>query len=693
MATSNNSFRVADLDFNSIKNNLKTYLKSQDTFKDYDFEGSGMSVLLDILAYNTYYNSFYMNMIANESFLDTAQDRKNILSHAKLIGYVPDSAHGAVAQLNIKVTPGPTENQDVNYIVLDKYTRLLGADIGGVNFPFVTINANTAYKDNGSFAFANVYVKQGEVMTHQYTVDNANNASRRYQIPSANVDTDSLVVTVQESSSNTETKEYFLSTDVTDLQANSTVYFLEEDNNLNYTIYFGDDVIGKRPANGNIITVTYLDTIGSISNNVSKFTFVEPVAGLFRNNVKATAVSGSYGGTSKEAVEDIRFRAPYVYTSQNRCVTTGDYEALVTKDYSNIEAVSVWGGEDNDPPVYGKVYLSLKTRGYYVLTDLEKQRIKDTLIRDRNVVTVIPEIVDPEYVFILIRGNITYNPTLTTKSETELLNVVKDAIYEYAVTELYTFKSTFKQSKLQQYIERSDPSITASDLTLYLQSRKPLSPGVNARYYINFNTPLRKGDFAKKLYTYPQVTVLDSKGANQEIFFEEVPESYTGVDSIEIINPGINYTQTPVVTISGDGSGATASATVVNGRVRTVEVLTPGVNYTRATATISDGIGSECSLSVKLRSAYGTLRTFYYKTNGEKVIINNDAGTVNYLTGKVTLNAFTPLKIATNPFYDKNVLTVNVVPENSVIPPLRNRLLAIDTNNAQAIQLKMVPAT
>jgi hypothetical protein len=693
MATSNNSFRVADLDFNSIKNNLKTYLKSQDTFKDYDFEGSGMSVLLDILSYNTYYNSFYMNMIANESFLDTAQDRKNILSHAKLIGYVPDSAHGAVAQLNVTVTPGPTENQDVTYIVMDKYTRLLGADVGGVNYPFVTINANTAYKVNGSFAFANVYVKQGEVITHQYTVDNANNTSRRYQIPSANVDTDSLVVTVRESASNTETNEYFISTDVTELQANSKVYFLEEDQELNYTIYFGDDVIGKRPANGNIITVTYLDTIGTLANNVTKFTFVEPVAGLFRNNVKAVAVSGSYGGTAKEQIEDIRFRAPYVYTSQNRCVTTNDYEALVTKDYSNIEAVSVWGGEENDPPVYGKVYLSMKTRGYYVLTDLEKARIKETLIRNRNVLTVIPEIVDPEYVFILIRGNITYNPTLTTKSETELLNVVKDAIFQYATDELYTFKSTFKQSKLQAYIERSDASITASDLTIYLQNRKPIAPEITARYYINFNTQLRKGDFAKKLYSYPQVTVQDSKGIDREVYYEEVPESYTGVDSVDVINPGINYGTSPVVTISGDGTGATAKAIVVNGRIRSIQVLTAGVNYTRATASITDEFGSECSLSVRLRSTLGVLRTYYYKTNGEKVIINDNAGIVNYLTGKVTLNTFTPMKIATNPFYDKNILTINVVPENSVIPPLRNRLLAIDTNNAQAIQLKMVPQT
>lgn len=692
MATSNNSLRVADLDFSSIKNNLKNFLKSQNTFQDYDFEGSGMSVLLDVLAYNTYYNSFYLNMIANEAFLDTAQDRKNILSHAKLINYVPSSMHGAESLIDIKVTPSATENQAINYIVLDKYTRLLGADVSGINYPFVTINANTSYKDNGAFSFSNVFIKQGEVITHQYAVD-ANNVSRRYQIPSSNVDTTTLIITVQESSSNTQTKQYFLAEDLTEIQANSEVYFLEEDQDLNYTIYFGDDVLGKKPANDNIIIMTYLDVVGTIANNITKYAFVDPVAGLFRDNVKVTAHGGSYGGTAKEDIEAIRFRAPYFYSSQNRAVTINDYQALITKDYNNIEAVSVWGGEDNDPPVYGKVYLSLKTRGYYTLTDLEKQRIKDTLITNRNVLTVVPEIVDPEYVFIQVRGNVNYNPNLTTKDDTELLNLIKDAIYQYSQDELYTFNSTFKLSKLQQYIENADPSITASDITIYLQNRKKLAPTTTATYQINFNTTLRKGDFLQKLYTYPQITVLDSIGSQRQVLFEEVPESYTGIGSIGVINAGINYTSTPVVTITGDGTGATATATVVNGRIRSVEVINPGINYTQATVSITDPFGSEASLSAKLRSNYGTLRTYYYKTSGEKVFINDSAGIIDYISGRITINNLYTVNVVRNPFYDENILTFNVVPESGVIAPLRNRLLAIDTNNAQAIQLKMVPTT
>lgn len=692
MATSNTSLRVADLDFNSIKDNLKNYLKSQNTFQDYDFEGSGMSVLLDVLSYNTYYNSFYLNMIANEAFLDTAQNRKNILSHAKIINYVPTSMHGATSVLNIKATPSLNENQDINYIVLEKYTRLLGADVDGTNYPFVTVNANTSYKDNGSFSFSNVYIKQGQVITHQFEVT-ANNSLRRYQIPSSNVDIETMIVAVQQSSTNTQTEQYFVYSDITELTANTPVYFIEEDQDLKYTIYFGDGILGKRPANNNIVQVTYVDTVGAYGNNITKFTFVDPVAGLFRDNVRTTATMGSYGGSNKEDIETIRTRAPIAYSAQNRCVTVTDYEALLSKDFPNIEAISVWGGEDNDPIVYGKVYLSIKTRGYYTLTNLEKENIKNSLIRNRNVLTVQPEIIDPEYIFIIVTGSVNYNPNLTTLSQNQLFEKVKDAIYLYSQDNLNTFQSTFVLSKLQQYIESCDGSITSSDITIYLQNRKKLVTNFTDTYTINFNAPLRKGDYINKLYTFPQVRTYDSQGSLRDIFIEETPESFTGVNSIGVVNAGFNYSATPTVTISGDGTGATATATVVNGKIRSVTVTNPGINYTRAMAMVSDGPGSEASLIVYLRQNYGTLRSYYYNTNGEKIFISYNAGTINYITGKVVLSNLLPVSLVGNPYYDQDILTVNIVPESGVIPPLRNRLLVIDTNNAQAIQLNMVPTT
>jgi hypothetical protein len=693
MASSNNILRVADLDFFSIRNNLKEYLRSQNTFQDYDFEGSGMSVMLDILAYNTYYNSYYLNMAANEAFLDTAQLRKNIVSHAKVINYVPMSMRGAEAMVNVVVTPGPDEDQIINYITLDKWTTFLGADKEQVNYPFVAIHSNTAYKSNGSFVFSNVVVRQGEAVTMQFPVL-ANNTSRRFQIPSSNVDTSTLTISVQESASNTTTTEYVLAADISEIQANSTVYFIEEDQDSYYTVYFGDNYIGKRPSNGSIVIATYLDTVGPRGNNISRIGLsdADGIAG-FSSNVRVTVTSASAGGSDKETVEQVRFRSTNYYTSQNRAVTSGDYEALVTKDFPNIEAVSVWGGEDNDPIVYGKVFMSLKTKGYYTLTNLEKETIKNSLVENRNVLTVKPDIVDPEYAFVLIRGKVRYNPNLTTRTQGQILNLIKEAIYNYATQELYTFKSTFKLSKMQYYIEQSEASITSSDIDIFLQRRVKMEIGGTNTYVINFNTPLRKGDYAFKLNTYPTLKVKDSAAIQRDVFIEETPESYTGIDSVSILNPGVNYTSKPTLTITGDGSGGEVEPVIVNGRFVSVRVINPGINYTRAFVEITDSQGSGAVLAVNLRATTGTLRSYYYKPNGEKVIVNAAAGTIDYLTGKIILDTLTPISMPANDFYDQDVLTINVVPEQGVIVPLRNRILAIDTNNIQAIQLDMVAET
>ena len=688
MSTSNTALRVTELDFFSIRNNLKNYLRSQSEFTDYDFEGSGMSVLLDVLAYNTYYNGFYLNMAANEAFLDTAQLRQSVLSHAKAINYVPTSSRGALARINVKVTPEGTE-PIIGTLTLEKYTRLLGRDKDGVNYPFVTINANTVSKSANTYTFSNVFIKQGEVITNQFLMT-TNNVTRRFEVPSANVDTTTMVVTVQDSASNTHTWEYKSAGNITDLTSESLVYFVEENEKLGYTVYFGDDVIGKAPKVGNIINITHLDTIGAISNNINDFAFTQKIGGTYSNNVAVSTVDVSYGGQNKEAINQIRFRAPQYYTAQNRAVTVGDYESLITKDYNNIDAVTIWGGEDNDPPVYGKVYISLKTKGFYALSNLEKENIKNQLITNRNVITVTPEIVDPNYVFILVRGKVTYRPELTSKTANELLTTVKNSINNYVAKELNTFKSTFRKSKLSFYIENSDPSITGADIYIYLQNRQLISTGVNKKYVIDFNTPLSKGTFTQKLYSYPQITVLDSSGTSRNVFFEEVPESYTGVDVIDILNSGLNYSDTTTVAITGDGIGATASPTIVNGKVISIQVTNKGTGYTRAFVSITGGIGTEAVAVARLEAKNGSLRSFYYKDNGEKVVVNSSAGSINYDTGQVIINSVNPSAVIVNDYFDSNILTMNVVPDSDIIPPLRNRILTIEENNSQSIQVEMV---
>lgn len=685
--SANTALNVSELDFDSIRNNLKTYLNSQSEFTDYDFEGSGLSVLLDVLAYNTYYNSFYLNMAANEAFLDTAQVRQNILSQAKLINYIPTSSRSAKSLVNIAVTPTTNEDQTKTFVVLDKYTKLLGADVDGVNYPFVTVNANTAYKNNSSFLFSNIYIQQGEVVTHQFAMT-SNNILARFELPSANIDTSTLLVSVQKSNTDTYTETYISSTDITELSANSRVYFVEENENLNYTLQFGDGIIGYRPKNGNIIIATYVDTQGSVANNINRFSFIDPVGGLYRGNVIISSVQKAYGGTDKESIDQIRFRAPQNYTTQNRCVTASDYEALITKDFNNIDAVSIWGGEDNVPPVYGKVYISLKTKGFYALTNLEKDMIKNSLITNRNVITVTPEIIDPNYIFIIIGGKVTYNPNLTTKTANQLFDTAKQAVLQYVEDELNTFKSTLRKSKLQYYIENCDPSITGSDITVYLQSRLAIDINVNKKYTINYNTPISKGTFTEKLYTYPQISLPDSSAITRNVFYEEVPESFTGVDSIDLINSGVNYT-TANVTITGDGVGATATATVVNGRIISVDVTNKGTGYSRATVTIA-GNGTGAEAVARLEAKIGTLRTFYYDSVGNKVVVNPNAGVVDYDVGLINIYSIKPTAIISNDFYDSDILTVNVVPDSEIIPPQRNRILTIDETNAQSIQLEMV---
>ena len=563
MSANTASLRITELDFNEIKNNLKNFLRSQSEFQDFDFEGSGMSVLLDILAYNTHYMGYYLNMVGNEMFMDTAQIRNSVLSHAKHINYKPHTRNGAEAIVNIVATPGDSEDSSATQITLDKYTKFLAADIGGLNYQFVAINSNTAAKVNGSFTFANVHIKQGEVVTLQYEMT-PTNTKRRFAIPTANLDSSTLSVVVQESSTNTDTTVYSSIDDITLVAANTPAYFLEEETDRNYTLVFGDNVIGKRPKDGSIIIVTYLDTQGvAVANNITTFRPVDLIGSKYRNNVSITSTRGTYGGSDRETIEQIRFRAPYYYTTQNRAVTKQDYETLILKDYPNIESISVWGGQDNDPPIYGKTFISLRPKTNYFLTEADKEEIKNNLISSRNVLTVIPEIVDPDYTYILVRGSVYYNPSLTQLTANELRENIRAAVIDYREQQLLSFDSVFRKNLLQSYMENSEKSFTGSDIKVLLQKRIEVDTTQKKSYTINTNFPIKKGDFINRISSYPQLNVLDSGNVSRQVFFEEVPNSSTGVDEIEIINPGIGYTSTPTITISGDGSGATA--TVVYG--------------------------------------------------------------------------------------------------------------------------------
>ena len=691
MATSNTALRVTELDFDSIKTNLKTYLKNQPKFQDFNFEGSGMSVLLDVLAYNTHYMGYYLNMVANEMFLDTAQLRNSVISHAKNLNYTPQSAHGAKIQANVLVTPTINENQNTNVLTIDRYTRFLARDIDGVNYQFVSVYSNTVPKISGTFNFSNINLQQGEVLTQQFLMDSTTNASRRFDLPSANIDTETLSVTVQASSTNTASETYTLADDITTIAGNSAVYFIEENPNSNYTIYFGDNVIGKQPKDGSIIICNYLNVVGSVANNISKFYVSDSIGGLYRNNVNITSANTTYGGTDKETISQIRFRAPNFYNTQNRAVTVDDYKTLVLKDYTNIDAVSVWSGEDNIPPVYGKVFLSLKTKNNYALSEADKNVIINDIITKRSVLTVTPVIIDPDYTYILVKADIYYNPSLTSLTGTQLVNYVKAAITDYSNQQLSNFSATFKQTTLEQYIQNSEKSITGVNLhNIYFQKRVPLTLGTATKYVLDYNTMLQKGDTQDRLFTNPEIQVFDGNGTSRNIFFEEAPSALTGIDGIQIVSGGINYSTKPTITITGDGSGATAEAEIGGNRIVAIKITNPGVNYTKASVIISGG-GTGAVATPILQSNVGTLRTYYLSSQSQKVILNASAGSVNYLTGQVIINnLLTQQGTPANRYYNTDVVSVNAPINSGIVIPKRNQIFTIDQNDPLALQINVI---
>ena len=690
MAQADNALRISELDFESIRNNLKNYLKNQSEFTDYDFEGSGMSVLLDILAYNTHYMGYYLNMVGNEAFLDTAQLRASVLSHAKHTNYLPSSMKSSSTTVNIVVTPEGLEDNTASQLTLPKYTRFVSEPIAGVNYIFSTINSNNAVKTGSTFTFNNVTLKQGEPVTQNYL---ASSGSRRFNIPSANIDTDTLTVTVQASSGNVSASTWKLAEDLTEITANSEVFFIEENSDANgsYTIQFGDGVIGKALSNGNIVIAKYLNTSGDAANKVNNFTSIESIDGKYSSNIRVQSVSAAAGGSAKETIEQIKFRAPISYTVQNRAVTKLDYESILLKDYPNIDAVSVWGGDEEINPVYGKIFISLKPKENYEITLVEKQRIIDEVVANRSILTVIPEIVDPDYSYLLVNASVNYSPDITSLDESEIQQLVRQAIIDYKESNLKTFNSTFRLSSLQKAIDNAHSSILGSSVNVVVQKRLDLVFNASRNYEASFNMPLYRGFLDDKFNIFPAINITDLEGIPRTVYIEDTPGSLTGVDSISVITPGLNYDSVPTVTITGDGNGASATAKIVNGKVSSIVVTNRGTDYTIATATITGGNGLGATLKVNLEARNGILRTFYYKTNGEKVVVNPKIGTIDYTTGFVSIILLDSDSLVSNDRYDTNELTLNATPSESLIKPLRNRILDIDETDSGSISIVMVP--
>ena len=692
MAEANTFLRISELDFDEIKTNYKAYLGNQATFQDYNFEGSGMNILLDTLSYTTHYMGMYGNLLGNEMFGDTAQLRSSVISHAKHVGYTPRSVVGSTAIVDVLVTPNPiSEDNTANTVTLAKNTKLISTATDGTNYQFVTTDSTSTVKANGSFLFSNVAIKQGEITTQQFLMT-GDNTKAKFTLPSENIDTSTLVVAVQPSVSNSTIEPHTLVNDLTEVRANSAVFWIEEQATTEnqYTIYFGDNYIGKKPANGAVIIASYLESEGAAPNQLDTFAFIDPIAGEYSSNVSVTTVQRSAGGGSKETVEEIRTRAPRFYTTQNRAVTTDDYELLIMKDYPNIQSVSIWSGAENNPPVYGKVFVSISPKEGYYISDLEKERIVNEIISNRSIVTVIPEIIDPEYVYILLRIDVHYNPNKTTLNETQIKDLVRQTVIDYRNANLATFNSSFRNSKLHSLIDQAEQSILSNTVDIYLQHRTLLEVGTQSSYTLDYKTRLRRTTFPYAAYTTPSISMRDAGDVERETFFEITPDSFTGLDSIAIVTPGQNYTLTPTVTITGDGTGATATAKIVNGQLDSITLVTRGINYSRASVTI-DGNGTGATAKPVLGLNTGVIRSIYYNTLGEKVVINEDQGEIDFETGIVKIQDINPVSVDTSQSFLENTISFNVQPDDEVQYPSKNRIIDIDINDPNSILINMIP--
>ena len=596
MATNSSQINVTDLDFDSISDNLKNYLKGQDKFKDYDFEGSSMSVLIDLLSYASHITAVNTNIAASEMFLDSAQLRKNVVSRAKDLGFTPSSE--VCASAIVDVTINDVRNPDGTYPTPTQMTMprgtIFSTTFDGVNYYFVVTSSVLPSQNNTTFLYSDVEIVQGTYATDQYVVD-TQIKNNKFVLSNGRVDKARMVVSVN---SDGVSETFALATDVSAIKSTTAVYYTQENEEGFTEIYFGDGVLGKQLLDGDIISATYIMVDKLHANGAKRFAQQSAINGYASSTVITTA--NANGGAEKESIESIKFKANKFYTSQNRLVTLNDYKAKVQEYYPNADAVAVWGGEDNDPPVYGKVFVALKPKNADYLSETEKKQIKGQLNK-LNMLTVRPELIDPEIVKILISTVFKYDASKTDLSIGELQTLVTGAINEFDKTNLKDFDAIFRHSNLLKAIDDSDSSVL-SNIT---------------------NIRLRKASEAK---------------INQEV-------GYTVDFGNGFNNPHSGHNKVA-------GGITTTTGFMVSG---------DSVN-----TQYYDDDGS------------GNLRR-YYLSGSTRVYQDNEAGTVDYSKGKISINAI----MFTSTVNVDSTIDFTVIPSGNDVVAIRGSLIDISTSDVK----------
>ncbi len=494
MAQNDKQLNISDLEFDKIKGNLKTFLSGQDTFTDYDFEGSGMSVMLDVMAYTTHYMGYYTNMAINESFLDTATLRNSVVSHAKTIGYIPKSITASEAIIKLSFD---TTGQDPSYIPIDKGT-MFSSNVNGTTQQFVTLETVNIFPDESGDFSGEIKVYQGSMKSLSWIWDS--NIQQQFFVPDSGCDRATLTLSVNgvhwENNQN-----------LSELLPDSLTYFIQEGLDSVTEIYFGNDIFGKIPRDGYDIEIMYLSTNGEPGNYISTvqnqvFALTNAIDGIYdTNKVTIETINISSLGTEKENIETIRTTAPKSYERQNRAVTAEDYKTILVEKYPNIDSISVWGGEDNDPPQYGAVFISIKPKHGLELSPLTKASLTDDILSKYNMLAITPIIVTPEYTYVDIDTTVKYNPLKTTLSSGEVQTVVIEDVKEFFQEEIAQFQVNLRFSKLSQTIDAADTAISNSLTTLKIYKKfYTQSSNTVGNYIFKFNNKINPGSAVSSVF-------------------------------------------------------------------------------------------------------------------------------------------------------------------------------------------------
>jgi hypothetical protein len=457
---------ITELDFSQIKDNLKTFLQGQDRFKDYNFEGSNMNVFLDVLAYNTFHNNFYANMAINEMFLDSAQLRESVVSHAKGLNYIPRSRTGARARVNLALSV----NDSPAFVTIPSKTKF-NAQCGSKTFTFYNTSAVTIYPLNNAYTYTNLEIIEGSWVTESFEV--LGDTNERFILSNDGINTGVVKVYIKANAAATTSDEYVLRNSIFGVEPTAKAFYLQAAEDNKYEIVFGQDKFGAQPIAGNVINVEYMVTNGEEANGITSFALPTNISGYPTNVTLAVA---SEGGAERESIESIKYYAPRSIQVQDRAVTASDYEILLKTRYPEIQAVSVYGGEELNPPRYGRVVIAVDVQDADGVSENNK-RTYAAFLRERSPVSIEPLVISPEFMYLSVNTTVYFNTKTTALGESDIRSKVTTALQNYSDTYLNDFKIRFKQSNLSSAIDASDPNIISNDIEVL--PIIPLNPALN----------------------------------------------------------------------------------------------------------------------------------------------------------------------------------------------------------------------